>query len=93
MTPDLALHEIEPQRRALVAEDAITRSRQDWQREHRRPPALTAREALAALRFDVTIVLIVASDVRKGKTPSDDDWRDLLGAISRIAFVADEVCG
>lgn len=93
MTPDLALQEIEPQRRALVAEDAIARSRREWQREHRRPAALTPREALAALRFEAVVLLLVASDLRNGKQPSEDDWSRFMLAISRISVIAEEVCG
>ena len=57
------LMSVETGRRAGVALDFITTSRQKWERENRRPKTLTAREALAALQFEALLVGAAAAAV------------------------------
>jgi hypothetical protein len=87
----LALHEVEPARRAAVAEDLIGTSRRQWQREHRRPPALTAREALAALQFETLVIWTAAHNIVNGVELADDDLERLTVAMNRIDAIAGEV--
>lgn len=86
----LALHEVQPSRRADVARDAIVRSRAEHDREHRRPRALTAREALQALQFEALLVAVVAGNLRSGADLTDDDWRRFDIALQRIQTIAEE---
>jgi hypothetical protein len=87
----LGLHEVEPGRRAAVALDAVQVSRSGWQRQHRRPPALTAREALAALQFECLIVWTAAASLRAGAELQEDDFERLTLAQRRIDAIAGEV--
>lgn len=81
---------VDAERHAATALDAITLQRQQWHREHRRPAALTAREALAALRFEALVVFLVAQDVAAGRVPSVEDLQRLLVAMTRIDQIARE---
>jgi hypothetical protein len=87
----LALHEVDVARRAAVAEDAISTSRRQWQREHRRPPALTAREALAALQFEALLAWTAAHNIVNGVELAEDDLDRLTVAMNRIDAIAGEV--
>lgn len=53
---------------------------------------LTAGQALALLDAEMTLAVVVASDVAKGK-PIDDDTRDrLMLSAARVSMLRDEVC-
>ena len=86
----LNLADVEPARRAAVAQDAIHASRQQWSREHRRPTALSAREALVALQFEVLLVWTAAHNLAAGNDLSEDDLLRLSVACKRIDAIADE---
>ena len=86
----LNLSEVEPSRRAAVAQDAIYASRQQWDREHRRPKALTAREALMALQFEALFVWTAAHNLAAGNDLSEDDLLRLTVACKRIDAIAEE---
>jgi len=86
-----ALHEVDPQRRAGVAMDTITTSRQQWTRQHRRAPALSAREGLAALQFECLLIWTAAANLRAGVDLSQDDWERITVAMSRIDAICAEV--
>jgi hypothetical protein len=88
MTLDLA--DVDADRRAAVAVDHVIADRQQFHREHRRARALTAREALAALRFEALLVWVAASSLRSGIELSEDDHQRLTVACSRIELLADE---
>lgn len=85
--------DIDPARRAGVAMDKIVVARRQHWREHRRPAALTAREALAALQFEALLVLVAAGNLRNGVNLTDEDWDRLAIAHGRIQAIADEVAG
>ena len=85
------LFEVDPQRRAASALDVIATSRQQWAREHRRPQALSAREALAALQFEATLVATAAGNMRNGVTLNDEDFDRLAIAIRSIYLIVEEV--
>jgi len=87
----LDLHDVDSPRRASIAIDKITTSRKRWTREHRRPKALTAREALGALQFEAMLVWVAASNLRNGVELTDDDYERLTLAARRIDAIADEV--
>ena len=85
------LQEIEPERRASVALDIIETSHRQWNQEHRRPRALTAREGLAASRFEALFVWTAASNVRNGVVLKDADFERLSTACRWIDMICDEV--
>lgn len=87
----MAPHEVEPGRRASVALDAIATARSTHARTHRRPAALTAREALAVLQFDAFFVSVAAANVRNGVKMEDEDFDRLALAIRTIDKIAAEV--
>ena len=85
------IFDVEPQRRAASALDAIATSRQQWSREHRRPQALSAREALVALQFEALLVATAAGNVRSGVTLNDEDFDRLAVAVRSIDLIVGEV--
>ncbi|MDE2565332.1 MAG: hypothetical protein KGL50_06075 [Burkholderiales bacterium] len=85
------LHEVDAERRASVAEDVIIAARHQHLREHRRPPALTAREALAALQFECLVVWTAAANIRAGTELGDEDFDRLTIAARRIDAIVGEV--
>lgn len=87
----LDLQDIDADRRAAVALDAITVARRQWEREQRRPAALTAREALAALQFEALLVRVAAANVRNGVELTDQDLERLTTACRWIDIICDEV--
>jgi hypothetical protein len=82
---------VTPARLGPVVLDHISASRRDWQRKNRRPSALTAREALAALQFEALLVWVAASNIRHGATLTDEDFERLTTACRHIDLVCDEV--
>ncbi len=89
---ELAIHEVDAERRSAVALDTITAAARQHHREHRRPPALTAREALQALQFEALLVWTAAANVRHGVVLSDDDMSRLTLACRRIEIISSEAC-
>ena len=85
------LHEVDAERRAAVALDMITTASSRWQREHRRPGALTAREALAALQFEALFVWTAAANIRNGVELTEDDFDRLTIALRRLDAIGAEV--
>ena len=83
--------EVEPERRASVALDAIVAERRRHAREHRRPSALTAREALAVLEFDALLVWTAAHNQAVGVELSQDDRARLTVACRNISAIVGEV--
>ena len=86
----LNLAEVDPARRAAVAQDAIHAARQEWSREHRRPKAFTAREGLTALQFEALFVWTAASNLAAGAELSEDDLSRLTVACKRIDAISEE---
>lgn len=91
MSGALDLREVDPVRRADVANDHIIATRRQWHREHRRPSALTAREALAALQFEAMLVWVAGCNLANGTDLSDEDRARLGVACSRITAICEEV--
>lgn len=75
MSGSLELREVDASLRPGVAIDAITHSKRQWNFANRRPPALTAREALVALQFEALFVWTVAHSII--------ECDDLLGEVDR----------
>ncbi len=84
------LREVEPARRSSVAIDAIVVSQRQWQRENRRPRALTARDALVALQFEALLVWTAAGNLRQGIALTDEDFLRLTQCCSRLNAIVDE---
>lgn len=87
----LDLHEVEPGLRAGAAQDAVIAARQRWQRDHRRPAALSMREAVTAVRFEVLFVWTCAGNIRNGVELTDQDFDRLTLACTRIENILSEV--
>jgi len=88
---EIDLHDIPTQRRASVALDAIVTARSTHARQHRRPAALTAREALAVLQFESLLIWTAAGNVRNGVVLTDEDFDRLTLAIRNIDTITGEV--
>lgn len=89
----MSLSEVDAERRADVAIDVIRASAETWHRQHRRPRALTARDALVALEFEALLVCTAACNLANGVELSDDDRHRLLVAYNRIDTIVGEVLG
>lgn len=90
MTP-ADLQAVEPERRVAVVLDVIATTRRQWKREHRRPKALTACEALAALQFEALLVWTAGANIRNGVELTDDDFERLTTALRWINTISEEV--
>jgi hypothetical protein len=53
------------------------------------PTRLSPRDALTALASDLHLVAVIISDLRRGTTPSENDWRAFLGAARRVLHIAE----
>ena len=87
----ITLDDVEPDRRASVVLDVIRRAETDHAARNRRPAALSAREALAALQFEAVLIWVAAGNLRNGVTLGDDDFRRLTIATARVEAIAREV--
>ncbi len=85
------LRSVDAERRAAVALDVVSTSRRQWQREHRRPSALTPREALAALQFEALLVWTAAANVRNNIILTDTDFDRLALSCRWIDSICAEV--
>jgi hypothetical protein len=86
----LDLRDVEPERRAAVAEDHAIAMRRRWQRDNRQPPTLTPREALAALKCEAWFVWTAAHNSARGVVLSDVDLARLTLAARFIYRIASE---
>lgn len=90
MSADLALHELPAERRAAVAMDAAIARRQQWEREHRRPPALRSGEALAALHFEALVLWASWMNALEGVHLTAEDHARVTTAMARIEAIVSE---
>ena len=90
---DPPLREVDAERRAECAIDEIKSARAQWERQHRRPRALSAREALMVLEFESTLVAVAAGNVATGEVLSQADLDRLILAKRRISAIIDEAIG
>lgn len=81
------------ERRAECALDEIKSADAAWQRKHRRPAAMSARQALAELEFEALHVSVAALNLSRGIWLDLEDRQRLLEAHRRIQAIADEVLG
>lgn len=88
---EIALRTVDPSRRSAVALDAIVASKREFSRGNRRPPALTAREALAALEFEALVVCTAIAGVFSGNELTEEDMERLAIAYDRIHRITTEV--
>jgi hypothetical protein len=84
------LQEVDAERRAPVALDVIHSRNKAWSKEHRRPPALTPREALAAIKFEALLVWTACANVRNGVVLGDADFERLSTACRWIEVICSE---
>ena len=85
------LVDVEPVRRADVALDEVHAQQRQWHRQNRRPAALTAREALAALQFESLLLWAAWHNVHNGVEMTDDDAARINVAMANINEICDEV--
>ena len=86
----LDLQGVDPARRSGIALDHIHAARLQHQREHRMPRALSAREALTALRFETLLVWVAAHNVINDVPMTEADLERLTVACKRIDAIAEE---
>ena len=86
----LDLQDVDPARFAEVGQDAITVARRQWSRDNRRPKALTAREALAVLKFEALLVGVAAANILHGEELTEGDFERLALAVRRINTISSE---
>lgn len=55
-----------------------------------KPATLSARDAMEVVTFELLVVMIVISDLRRGLIPSDADWARFREAAGRIEALAME---
>jgi hypothetical protein len=85
------LQEVDAERRASVAGDAITSARIQWDRRESPSSALTAREGLAAIQFEALLVWTAAANIRNGVELTQTDFDRLSIACQWIDLICDEV--
>ncbi len=90
---DPPLSEVDAERRAECAIDEIVVARRKWERQHRRPRALSAREALMVLEFEATLVAVAAGNIATGVELTQVDRDRLSLAKRRIDTIIDEAIG
>ena len=83
------LAETEPAFRAELAIDRIQSSRAEHMRKRERP--LTAREALIALDFEATFLLVCSRQLLDGTPLSEADQERLAVSCGRLAVITDEI--
>jgi hypothetical protein len=84
------LLDVEPVRRADVALDEVHAQQRQWHRQNRRPRAISAREALAAVEFEALVIATAAMNIANGMALSDDDRHRLIVAHARIHELTEE---
>jgi hypothetical protein len=82
---------VDSERLAAAALDDIGVAARTWQRRTRRPPAMTARDALITLQFEALLVGVAASGLANGTALTEEDHDRLILACSRITAICDEV--
>lgn len=53
-----------------------------------RPRTLSARDAMAVMSFELTVIFVVIADIRRGVIPNDADWHRFLSGAGRIQALA-----
>lgn len=56
-----------------------------------KPATLSARSALEVIAFELTVMLVVATDIAKGITPTTEDLLRFKAATARLGFIVGEV--
>ena len=55
-----------------------------------KPAGLSMRDCMAVVSFELLVLGVVVSDLRRGLTPSQKDTERLWQAIGRVGFILDE---
>jgi len=84
------LHDLPGHRRAECVIDEARARRNTWQREHRQPAPLTAREALAAAQYELLLIWTAAANLRAGVELTDADFNRLTTAVRRVELLCHE---
>lgn len=78
-------------RRADVAADHIVANRRAWERSNRRPPSLTAREALLVIQAELHFAFVLMGNQLNGVELTREDFDRFITCHRRIGTVIDEV--
>jgi CHC2 zinc finger len=54
------------------------------------PTTLSARDAMGVIAFELNVLVVVISGIRRGLIPSDGDWERFLVSAGRIQMLAAE---
>jgi hypothetical protein len=87
----LRLVDVDASRSADCALDDIGVADRRWNREHRRPATITAREALAAVRFEALLLWVAWGNLLAGVELTDADRDRCTLAMQRIEAICGEV--
>lgn len=82
--------DVDPDRRAEVAIDSILIEQRRWAMKNRRPAALTAREAMAASKFECLVIWTAAQNIFAGVELTAADRERMNLAMRRIVTIFDE---
>jgi hypothetical protein len=85
-----ALHEVDPERRAAVALDIIAVARLKFSREHRRPTAITLREAFAAAYFESMVLYTAWANQLNGEQLTEKDNERVRIAMAQLLALFEE---
>lgn len=83
--------EVDFGRRADVAADHITAHRRTWERSNRRPPSLTAREALLVIQAELHFAFVYLGNQLNGVELTREDFDRFMLCHQRIGTVLEEV--
>ena len=81
---------VDDERKAAAVMDTLVAAEAMHAREHRRPRALSLREALSALRFEILFVSVALMNYRNGIDLTDEDEERLLQAANYIDTILAE---
>jgi hypothetical protein len=82
--------EVDAERRAAVALDEIRASHRQFDRAQRRPSAISARDALAAVHFECLVLWTAWANLLNGEELSLEDHERVSVAMARILAVYEE---
>ena len=86
-----AFDEIDDQRRAACAVDEIVARRREWYKSNKSPRFISAREAVDALKIELTIVWSISGALRRREYVSPSDLTRFDQALSLISQIIGEV--
>lgn len=59
-------------------------------RHDEKPRTLPPRDAMDLIAFELLVILVIVTDIRRGVVPDDQIWQRFLEAVGRIHVIAEE---